>query len=426
MMKSMFTFALLLLCLADVDGWAFPRECVEGVKEWPVVCCPYYKSSRCGANENRGSCLPVPTSRAEPSPDSLNDERDMFPSYFFNFTCQCKANFMGPSCGECAFSRRGENCAETYTITRRNILSLSPTEREQYLATLHYCKTKVDSEFVILTSGDRFRKRSILFKNGSYYDVMSAIHYFITKPFNSNGREIFVMNAGHGSSGFLTWHRYYLLLVERQFQKCIQNDAFALCYYAWEYDPDCAVCNDNYLGANGYDGRISIYSVFSTWRLACSLDYSQTICAREDCQCEQPRLIRIAGYTNSVKPTLASIIRCLNMTRYDVSPFDSTAQNCFRNCIEGSHNSVHGFFGGTMGAVPTSSNDPVFLHHHANVDKHFEMFVIKQNSTPSSYPTDNQIYGHTATSCITPFIHCVRNRDMMQSIKNFGVKYEGV
>ncbi|KAM5180445.1 tyrosinase-like [Mantella aurantiaca] len=335
MMKSMFTITLLLLCLAAVDGWAFPRECVQGVTDWPVPCCPFYKTSRCGSSENRGSCLPVLTSRTEPPPDILNDDRNLFPLFYFNWTCQCKGNFMGHNCGECVFGWKGNHCNESYTIHRKNILKLSPSKRQLLLAILHYCKTKIDSEYVILKTADRFRKRSIQFKSASYYDVMAFIYYYATKPYNFNAQENNIINFAHRSTGFLTWHRYWLLCFERQIQKCIQDETFAFPYYAWQDDPDCAVCNDNYLGGNGYDGKISIYSVFSEWRLVCAIDYPQTVCMSEDSACERPKLVRIAGYTRAVKPTEADINRCMRMTSVDTWPYDTTAQNGFRSCIEG-------------------------------------------------------------------------------------------
>ncbi|XP_018427317.1 PREDICTED: tyrosinase-like [Nanorana parkeri] len=197
-MKSMFAIAFFLLCLPAANGVLIPKVCVQGVTQWPVVCCPNYKTSRCGSALGRGNCLAVPASRSEPPPDITFDERFGFPAFFFNWTCQCSPKFTGYNCGECIFGWTGDNCNIPYTVTRRNILSLTPTEVETYLAKAHYCKSKIDPEFVVLRTADRFRKRSLEFIEASYLDVLAFDHYYGVKPFNSDAEEFFIINYAHG------------------------------------------------------------------------------------------------------------------------------------------------------------------------------------------------------------------------------------
>ncbi|XP_077307037.1 tyrosinase-like [Lithobates pipiens] len=423
MKKPMFITALLLLCVAAVDCMCpFPRECVEGVKDFPVPCCPFYNGTRCGSGEFRGDCIMVKASRTVPPPDIIDDERGYFPGFFFNWTCQCKPKFMGHNCGECAFGWIGDRCETPHPVYRKNMQDMNDTELQSYLAALHYCKTKIDPDCVILRTSDRFRERSMGFMDASFFDAASFAHYYATVPFISRGRVININNFAHGSSGFLTWHRLWLLHLERQMQKCTNNINFGLAYWKWETDPDCYPCDNKCLGANSLDGGIDKYSVFSEWRTICAVSYPNTVCLMDDCVCDRPRLTRSAGLSNLVKPTLADVYRCKNMTNIDVAPFDTTSAG-FRNCLEGLHNRIHRYIGGTMSQVILSANDPFFSCHHANVDRIADEYYVEYGITPASYPTANTIYGHTATSCITAFYNCWRNRDMMRPGIYFGTVY---
>jgi tyrosinase len=41
----------------------------------------------------------------------------------------------------------------------------------------------------------------------------------------------------------------------------------------------------------------------------------------------------------------------------------------FTSQLQGVHNGVHVWVGGSMGAVPTAPADPIFWMHHANIDR---------------------------------------------------------
>lgn len=272
MKKPMFISTLLLLYVAAVDCMCpFPRECVEGVRDFPVPCCPFFNGTRCGSGDFRGNCVMVRTSRTEPPKDIRLDERDRFPTFFFNYTCQCKANFMGHNCGECVFGWTGDRCDKPHTVVREDILKKNESALNSYLMSLHYCKTQIDPDCVIMRSSDRFRESSFGFMDASFYDVAAYSHYYATVSFISNGQETNRLNYAHGSTGFLGWHRLWLLHMERQMQKCTKNENFGLAYWAWEKDADCAICTNKYFGSNGWSGAIDKLSVFSQWRVCCRL-----------------------------------------------------------------------------------------------------------------------------------------------------------
>jgi hypothetical protein len=75
----------------------------------------------------------------------------------------------------------------------------------------------------------------------SIYDWFGQIHYWAIAPMNNTDGSIFdwpTSDFAHGGPGLLTWHRYYQLLFERQFQKLLDNPSFTLPY--WDFTQDYA------------------------------------------------------------------------------------------------------------------------------------------------------------------------------------------
>ncbi|KAM4012413.1 tyrosinase-like isoform 2-T2 [Anomaloglossus baeobatrachus] len=378
-------FLLLLgVVLLGVTSTAamFPRSCVENVTRFPVVCCPEYKGSPCGASSNRGSCMPVSSSRAVSDPDVEIDDRHLFPSHYFNYTCQCKFNYSGPNCGGCIHNHYGENCENVNYVTRREIRELSVKEREEWFAQLHQCKYKIDPDYMMMVSGDRFRTEAYEFRPASFINIWSAMHNYVTRMFINNTRENNILNFGHGSTGFLTFHRAYMSELERSLQRCTKNANFSLVYYDWRNDSDCAICNDDFMGGNNVHGYISPYSVFYSWRTICSEYYmGGTYCIMSTCECEHPKITRKPGATPGLgMPNKLDVDYCLGLSSLDTSPYTSASMRSFRNCLEGfrnrfenpatsMHNLFHAYCGGTMSQVAIASNDPIFVLHHCFLDK---------------------------------------------------------
>ncbi|XP_073420144.1 tyrosinase-like [Dendrobates tinctorius] len=428
---------LLVVVLLGITSTSamFYRECVENVASFPVVCCPMYNGSVCGSALNRGSCMPVVNSRTISPPDVHIDDRHLFPIHYYSYTCQCKDNFFGDNCGQCDYNRYGDNCEKLNNVTRKDIRELSETARHQYFAQLHQCKYKIDPDYVILVSGDRFRRIAYIFQNASYYDVWCYIHNYVTRQFINNTRENNLLNFGHGSTGFLTFHRMYMLGLERSMQRCTKDPNFALMYYDWRSEPECTICQDDFLGGNDAHGRLNGVNVFSSWRSICVEYYlTGTNCLMSTCECERPKIIRNPGATPGLTiPTKQDVDYCLSLPVLDGNTYTSTATRSFRNCVEGfrnrfenpdtsMHNRFHLYCGGSMTIVAISCNDPMFIFHHTFIDKIFNIYIVSRNLSPSSYPP-NPIYGHQPTDCILPFLPCRQHRRMVVPISNFGVTY---
>lgn len=72
-------------------------------------------------------------------------------------------------------------------------------------------------------------------------------------------------------------------------------------------------------------------------------------------------------------PHQSSVDAAMNQTTY----------TNFTQDLEGIHNGVHVWVGGTMGFISTAPADPIFWLHHANIDRIWDMW---QRDNPGENP----------------------------------------
>lgn len=269
MKRIMLSIAVLLFAVAAIDAWWLPRDCVYNPDGTPrnftntvYPCCPPFQNSICGSALGRGYCAPVNAC----TPGIAADDRDN--AFFFNYKCECYGNFWGYNCGDCMPGWRGPKCDQWYQITIRNMQTFTPLEWQAFHAMMHYCNTLIDNIFVMARIGNRFDRRTIGFFNISFYGLCIANHYHATKAFANNGRESFYPGWAHAGAGFLPWHRFWMIMCNKQLQRCMKNEYAHLPYYKWEDDSGCAVCQE--MGAHGIDGRLSVFSIYYHWGVCTS------------------------------------------------------------------------------------------------------------------------------------------------------------
>lgn len=165
----------------------------------------------------------------------------------------------------------------------------------------------------------------------------------------------------HGSPGFLTWHRAYILVFEKALQ-CI-NSKINLPFWDWSSGPTTGVPN----------------------------------------ACSQPTYVNRAGDTvanplfSGPLPDSTQTSRRPDINSTNFNDLASTAQtvltntsfSSFQSSLNSVHGSVHVRVGGNMGSVPFSAYDPIFYLHHCNVDRLWAKWQI--NNT-ISLPSDEANY----------------------------------
>ncbi|KAB0355968.1 hypothetical protein FD754_000124 [Muntiacus muntjak] len=329
----------------------FPRACASSKSLTEKECCPPWAGdgSPCGRLSGRGSCQDVVLSTAPLGPQfpfTGVDDREAWPSIFYNRTCQCFGNFMGFNCGSCKFGFRGPGCTERRLLVRRNIFDLSVPEKNKFLAYLTLAKHTTSPDYVIPTgtSGQMNHGATPLFNDVSVYDLFVWMHYYVSRDTLLGDSEVWRdIDFAHEAPGFLPWHRLFLLLWEQEIQKLTGDENFTIPYWDWRDAENCDVCTDEYMGGRNpaNPNLLSPASFFSSWQIVCSRleEYNsrQALCNGTS---EGP-LLRNPGNHDKARtprlPSSADVEFCLSLTQYESGSMDKAANFSFRNTLEGKH-----------------------------------------------------------------------------------------
>ncbi|XP_062409380.1 tyrosinase-related protein 1b [Sardina pilchardus] len=451
---------VLLVCVsATLVQCQFPRECVtpEGLRSGR--CCPSPPGSSddpCGVNQGRGACVPIAADRRPHGPQYPHDGRDdreRWPLRFFNQTCQCAGNFSGHHCGRCRHGLSGPNCDQRVTVVRRNVMQMSAAEKQAFINALDMAKRTVHPDLVICTR--RYQDiygpdgNTPQFENITIYNYFVWTHFFsVKKTFMGAGQPSFGgVDFSHEGPGFVTWHRYHLLHLERDMQEMLQDPTFALPYWNFAIGgSECDICTDDLMGARSSfeSAGLSPNSVFSQWRVICEgvddYDTLGTICnSTETSPIQRNPAGNVARPMVQRLPQPQDVVDCLELNAFDTPPYYSTSSQSFRNTIEGYsapqggydpvvrslHNLAHLFLNGTGGQTHLSPNDPIFVLLHTFTDAIFDEWLRRHSPGEVVYPEENAPIGHNRQFNMVPFWPPVTNAEMFVAAPdNLGYTYE--
>ena len=268
---------------------------------------------------------------------------------------------------------------------RREATSLSPTERDRYLGAVKTLKSTI----ALSRGGERI----------SVYDQFVAIHLGVTRRWLNAGLA-FIGDGGHGNSGFLPWHREFLLRYERELQAV--DPSVTLPYWDWTQHHRSATVlfTDDYMSPNGGPGGGVVVSGPFSRNEGWEVD-------------ERLHVPFLANDPNSDGSTL---LRFGPGLRRNMMPFEELASSgnvatalaapnytTFRPTLEAGsrlHNFGHGWTGGSM-MMMSSPQDPLFFMHHANVDRIWALW--QDDGHTFDYPAAGRPTGHNLNDPMWPW-----------------------
>jgi hypothetical protein len=178
----------------------------------------------------------------------------------------------------------------------------------------------------------------------------------------------------HGTRYFLAWHRMYLYFFERVLRSASGDPNFALPY--WDYTNITPA-------AKPEDVTWRLPSIFAVPRLS-------TGTSEIDNPVYELRRTSGFGVTVQLDTELTNPDSVLALSNFD--EFQSTLD-------AGIHGNIHCSVGNTceapyIGHVPFSANDPIFWHHHANIDRLWECWIRRYGKDANPLK-DTQWMGQT-------------------------------
>ncbi len=260
----------------------------------------------------------------------------------------------------------------------RREITANPTDAQRFVEGVLALKQEssgITTTDLQIGPGPRSARRAL-----STYDLFVIWHVWAMAQMSSDGAR----NAAHMGPVFLPWHRWYLLVLERQMRRVLglSDDDFAVPYWNWAVDGSALTSAQQRTSAAiwaiiGGDGAASDREVLTgPFTIANGFSIAVEQGPGGQLRATERGLRRAFGAALSGLPGTPDVNAALAQDVYDRPNWDSSSLG-FRDRVEGwvpsasapaMHNRVHVWIGGDM-APGSSPNDPVFFLHHAYVDK---------------------------------------------------------
>ena len=182
----------------------------------------------------------------------------------------------------------------------------------------------------------------------------------VFKDFRAMHRENAAILQAHGAPGFLSWHRAYVLDLERELQKI---DASVALHY-WRFDQAAPnIFTPDFMGSANAAGNVtfSASNLLRFWQTDGSAGISRRPLFNVQTQ---------AAFVSNQAATLLLGGRRPNAI-FDSGPGTDpvTRTNGFDEMEGNPHGNAHTSFQGWIRSVPTAPRDPLFFLLHCNVDR---------------------------------------------------------
>lgn len=124
-------------------------------------------------------------------------------------------------------------------------MSLTNQERSNYVRVVREAKNEEEKKWAVVVKEPDDVGGSFELQNVSTYDMLVVHHFLATREKDNKACEGILsdnlmmgktVDFAHEGPAFLTWHCYYLLIVEREFRRIAESmniRNFTLAYWDW-------------------------------------------------------------------------------------------------------------------------------------------------------------------------------------------------
>ena len=401
------------------------------------------------------------------------DSRYLWPTVVFERVCNCSANYGGAGCGDCDFGWTAGDCTIRKTpVVRRSFARLSAEEKQTFVNATRDLKNEGGLWSVIVDEPSNYSSGTVTLQNVSTYDFFVYLHNYVARDDNHACLTVdnnTIIDFAHSGPVFPVWHRRYMLIVEKEFQRITNNASFGFPYWHWEQDDRSPFTTEYYgVPSNVYspDGFNVTGQVINplAWNTVCDIsywlngsgtcwDYWRACNPAVDLAARRP-LQRGRGST--YLPNIVEVMIAIAAPSYDAPDaagmyLRDDPRASFRSRLEGwnkicsavtcvgpqdllndhMHNNVHDWVGGQMDVIPTAVNDPVFNLHHCNVDRILESWMQRFVGTtsdpgllPSYVPVRGGHPGHNRDDYMVPFLPLITAGGQYRVAEEWGYIYD--
>ena len=480
-------FAVLLL-LPWTSSAQFPAICNTPDSIQTKTCCP----NNCGG-PTRGSCVNITaqvTAQREKADPEVNailedapnqpqkgtaDARYLWPTVVFENVCVCNGNFGGVDCNECDFGWTGigSGCTTRKTpVNRTSFGRLTTIEKQTVVNATRDLKNEMGYWSVIVAEPHNYTSGRVALQNVSTYDFFIYLHDYVARDDNvctTTVNKNVTIDFAHSGPVFPVWHRRYVLVVEKEFQRITGNSSFALPYWQWEENDLSPFAREYYgIPSNNSGPAVNVHGQIINpvdWNTVCDLSYRTSglncsdywrLCNPANDLAARRPLQRGGGTTylpNRIEVKIAIAAPSYDASNAQGKFFRDAPRQSFRSRLEGwniicsavnctgpwdtnidhMHNNVHDWVGGQMDVPPSAINDPIFNFHHCNVDRILESWIQRfagGNSNPSLLPAYVPVsgghVGHNRDDYMVPFFPLITAGGQYRVAEQWGYTYDGL